>query len=83
MKNIETVIPNSHVPPTIEKLRVLEIEDIIVEPVRVFKKNLHKHLVYRGHEYDQDFISESKLRFFVSDEDATQAEAIVANAARN
>lgn len=83
MKNIEAILPHARVSPTIQQLRRLHVEDVIVESVKVFKKDHHQTIVYRGSSYDQEFLSEAKLHFLVSDEDATSAEAIVASASRN
>jgi nitrogen regulatory protein PII len=79
MKTIEAVIPNQKVRTAIDELRVLEVDDITVEPVKVFKKDVHQQLIYRGCTYEQNFVFESQLRFHVSDQDAPRAEAILAS----
>lgn len=80
MKNIEAVIPQVSVPETIDQLSTLEISDVVVETVKVYKKNLHQTMTHRGCTYDQKFIVESKLQFTVADQNASQAETILAKA---
>jgi nitrogen regulatory protein PII len=83
MKNFETTLPDRLLRPTIDQLLKLNVQEITVEPVRVFKKRLHQTLIYRGCEYEQNYVTESKLRFLAAEQDAAQAEAILADAARN
>lgn len=81
MKTIEAVIPQASVQSTVEKLNFLSVDAITVESVKVFKKDLHRTMIYRGCVYEQNFDIESKLHFNVSDEDAFRAETILAGAA--
>ncbi len=83
MKTIEAVVPNRNVLSTIEQLRGLDVDDVVVESVRVFKPNVHQTMVYRGCTYHQDFVTESKLRFAVSDQNAPQAETIIGQIGHN
>ena len=81
MKTIEAIMPESNVQLTVDELCTLHVEDITVEPVKVYKKDLQRMMTYRGCVYHQNFVVESRLQFQVSDEDASQAERIVAEAA--
>ena len=82
MKTIEKVMPQSSVQPTIEKLCALEVDEITVESVKIYKKDLHRTMIHHGRVYEQNFITQSKLHFLVSDEDADRAETIIADTAR-
>ncbi len=80
MKTIEAIMPESSVQPTVDELCALHVEDITVEAVKVYKKDVHRQMIYRGCVYQQNFVVESKLHFQVSDEDAGRAERIIAGA---
>ena len=83
MKIVEAVVPHLTVNETIDELRKLEVGDVVVESVKVSKKDRHQTMVYRGCAYDQDFTTESRIQFLVSDEEAPQAESVVSHATSN
>lgn len=67
---------------TIDQLRRLDVQDVVVETVNVFTRKKRPHtMIYRGCEYEHAFTTESKIRFAVSDQNAASAGDIVAHAA--
>ena len=82
MKDIEAIIPQASVQPTVRQLHTLGVQRVIVEAVQVFKNDQHQTMVYRGCAYEQGFTAESKIRFVIPDRDATEAETIVARASQ-
>ncbi len=83
MKDIEAVIPQPNVRPAIEQLQRLGVGEITVEPIKVYRSDIHQKMIHRGCTYEQNFVFETKLRFHVEDQDATRAESIVAHAGRH
>jgi nitrogen regulatory protein PII len=81
MKNIDAVISNAELGSTIDQLRRLQVEDVVVETVKVAKSNLHQTMTYRGCAYEQSFTTASKIGFAVEDDKEAQAEAILEQAA--
>lgn len=77
MKTIEAIVPQTDVQLTVDKLSGLDVAELTVESVKVFKKDLHRRMIYRGCVYEQNFTVESRLHFNVSDTDADRAESIV------
>ena len=82
MKDIEAVIPRANVEPTIAQLCQIGVNEVSVEPIKVYRSDIHVAMIYRGCPYEQNFTFESKLRFHVADQNATEAESIVAGAGR-
>ncbi len=80
MKDIEAVIPQPNVRPTVAQLQKLGVEEITVEPIKVYRSDIHQKMIHRGCAYEQNFVFESKLRFHIADQDATRAEGILAHA---
>lgn len=80
MKDIEAVIPQPNVHPAIAQLQQLGVQEIIVEPIKVYRSDIHQRMIHRGCAYEQNFVFESKLRFHVEDQDATRAENILTHA---
>lgn len=83
MKNIEAVIPALNVHRTIDDLRKLDVANVVVETVKVYDRETHPTMVYRGCQYEQEFTTAAKLRFQVPDDGSSQAEAILARAAQD
>lgn len=81
MKNLDAVIPNAELSSTIDQLRKLQVEDVVVETVKVAKSNLHTTMTYRGCAYEQRFTTASKIGFAVADDKEAQAEAILEHVA--
>lgn len=80
MKNIEAVIPPTNVQPAMAQLRRLGVGIVTVEPIKVYRSDIHLTMIHRGCPYEQNFTFESKLRFQVADQNAGQAASIVAEA---
>jgi nitrogen regulatory protein PII len=81
MKKIEGIIPHESVQHVMEQLRALETKDLTRETVTVLDRNHGHTMTYRGCVYQQESTSRTKLEFLVTEDDAAQAEEILAQAA--
>jgi len=77
MKKLEAILPLSSAQSVVEKLRALEIDNLITTHVTVFDKNSTRKMIYRGFAYEDSSASRVKVEVNVSDRDAEDAELLL------
>ena len=82
MKKVEAIIQPFKLEPVKEALHALSVQGMTVTEVKGFGRQKGIREVYRGMEYQVDFLPKVKLEIIVSDELITQVVDTIERAAR-
>jgi nitrogen regulatory protein P-II 1 len=82
MKKIEAIIQPFRLEPVKEALHAISVQGMTVTEVKGFGRQKGIREVYRGMEYQVDFLPKVKIEIIVSDEKAQQIVESIMNTAR-